>query len=61
MLSEFTLVPPEFKDQLTRAMRGHVDDSLAQRLMQQIGQLDYDAAQIVLQDIARKLGIELGR
>jgi len=58
-ITAFTLVPHDFRDQLQRAMSGHVEPALADELMRHISQLDYESAQVTLDQIAQRLGLRL--
>jgi HPt (histidine-containing phosphotransfer) domain-containing protein len=58
-LAAFTLVPHDFREQLQRAMVGHVETALAEELMRHISQLDYESAQVTLDLIAAGLGVRL--
>jgi HPt (histidine-containing phosphotransfer) domain-containing protein len=58
-ISAFTLVPHDFKDQLRRALVGHVEAELADELMRHVGHLDYESAQVTLDQIAQRLGLPL--
>jgi CheY-like chemotaxis protein len=58
-ITAFTLVPQDFKDQVSRALVGHVDARLADELMRHVGHLDYESAQVTLDLIAEKLGVKL--
>jgi HPt (histidine-containing phosphotransfer) domain-containing protein len=58
-ITAFTLVPHDFKDQVSRALVGHVEPKLADELMRHIGQLDYESAQVTLDLIAQRLGVTL--
>jgi signal transduction histidine kinase/CheY-like chemotaxis protein len=58
-ISASTLVSHDFKDQLRRALVGHVEAELADELMRHVGHLDYESAQVTLDQIAQRLGLPL--
>ena len=58
-LTAFTLMQHDFKVQLQRAMVGHVESAMAEELMRHISQLDYESAQVTLNQIAQRLGLAL--
>jgi two-component system sensor histidine kinase/response regulator len=60
-LTAFTLVQHDFKEQLQRAMVGHVEPALAEELMHHVSQLDYESALVSLDLIEQKLGVKLDR
>jgi len=58
-LTAFTLLSHEFKSHLALALSGRVDAKLADELMRQIDQLDYDSALLTLNRITRLLGMNI--
>ena len=55
MLEASKIVPHEFRDLLEAALAGHVDRKSVERLLHQLGRLDYEAAQITLLHLARAI------
>jgi chemotaxis response regulator CheB len=55
-LSDSTLLTQDCKAQLSSALAGQVDSKQANALMHAIGQLDYAAAALILEQIRQELG-----
>jgi CheY-like chemotaxis protein/two-component sensor histidine kinase len=58
-LAASTVVPNEFKVQVTRALVGHVEAALTDELISHVNHLDYESAQVTLNLLAQRLGVSL--